>query len=380
MPPPEPGKLPGADQFRNATWLVENAKHVRRRASTSQDRLTVVLVGHTESLPGALLDELRDAFNVRIETQLYERICAQYPELVGRLGGMYRTFTFGFMRWLLIRSLYGDAPVLCYDGDVIHNMPLDTLSAAFRGITRTATSTAFAAISNPDWYRAWTDNLEKLNRDPAAFLRVHAARLKHGPQQFSTSPEEYFAKFLIEAGELPQDELDESFPCWIVPQPHLLPRLYNFVETRSLNRIPAPMRYARENGSDSLNGKPVAFWHMQKPFMAQLSALAYFREREPRLDPRRIYAHSFYGRVAANADLERVDPYHEDQGYDAVPFYLRDLALRLIKVEQHCTKMQLQSGINPFHPAFLYDYYFVKSDLSILFNNHRWPKPGCWST
>lgn len=380
VPPPEPGKPPGADRLRNATWLVENAKHIGRRSGISRQKLTIILVGHTETLPGALLDELREAFNVRIETLRYERLCARYPALIARLGGMYKLFAFGFMRWLLIRDLYDGEPVLCYDGDIIHNVPFDDLSVAFKGITRTATSTAFAAISNPDWYRAWARNLDRLARDPMEFLHPHTAHFKFGPKQFRSSPEEYFAKILIEADELPQDELDETFPYWIVPQPHLLPRLYNFVRTRGLDRLPLPMRYARKDECDLLNEKPVAFWHMQKPFMSQLSALAYFREKEPQLDPHKIYAHNFYGRPATNADVKLVDPFHDEQGYDPVPSHLGDLAVRLIKVEQHCARVGLTPDVNPFHPAFLYDYYFVKSDLSILFNNTRWPKPACWST
>jgi hypothetical protein len=140
------------------------------------------------------------------------------------------------------------------------------------------------------------------------------------------------------------------------------------------------MRYARKDGCDLLNEKPVAFWHMQKPFMSQLSALAYFREKEPQLDPHKIYAHNFYGRPATSADVQLVDPFHEEQGYDPVPSYLGDLAAHLIKVERHCARVGLAPDVNLFHPAFLYDYYFVKFDLSILFNNTRWPKPACWST
>lgn len=379
VPAPAPGKPPPLKQFRRSTWLVENARHVKRFGSSGGEKLCVVLVGATDCIPQNILDELSDSFTVRIETQLYERICEGFPTLVARLGGMYRIFSFAFMRWLLIERLFDWAPVLCYDGDILHNVPLDQLSAAFRGITRTATSTAFAAISNPDWFRSWARHLELLERAPSPDFDRHVTRLAGGYDTFNATPEEYFAKLLIEAGELPQDELDISFPFWIVPQPHLLPRLYNFVETKALNRIPVPMSYARTGGTDTLNGKPLAFWHMQKPFMSQLSALAIFREKQPQTDPQTIHAYNFYGQIATEKRVRQIDPYHSDGGYDTVPANLEQLALSLLRLDAQFAQSSVADERNPFHPAFLYRYYFQHRDFSLLFNNHRWPKPGCWS-
>ncbi|WP_187971681.1 hypothetical protein [Aquibium microcysteis] len=437
VPPPAPDRPAPLQQFRRSTWLLENARHVKRFGTG--EKLCVVLVGHTDGIPKSMIEELGDSFTVRIETLLYEQICDCFPSIVQAFGGRYQIFTFAFMRWLLIERLFGGAPVLCYDGDILHNVPLDSLSRAFRGITRTATSTAFASISNPDWFKAWAEGLARLERDPrpalgrslagpphaaddtpdegrprrlgdrartaidAAFAAVSrpgwltARRSGPGdreedrsaaggdavvkladPRAFETSPEEYFAKFLIETGALPQDELDDTFPFWIVPQPHLLPRLYNFVETRSLNRIATPMRYRRTDGTDYINDRPPAFWHMQKPFMSQLSLLALLRDGIRAPDVQRIHAYNFYGRVPSEDRVSLIDPYHSDGGYDVVPKAQAKFAKSLIERDRERMRSDLPAEENPFHPAFLYRYFFERHDLSLLFNDQRWPKPGCW--
>ena len=378
LAPPDADNPRPLDRLRQVTWLVENARHLRRISASSGTRMELVFIGHTEHLTPAILEFLGQSFSIRFETALYERLCAEHANLVAMQGGPYRLFSFGFLRWLLIERIYGGAPVLCYDGDILHNVPLDVLSRAFKGITRTATSTAFASISDPQWFKGWARNLAQFNADPAGFLARHASRLPHGPASFSSSPEEYFAKFLIEAGEIPQDELDGSFPFWIVPQPHILPRLYNFVETRSLNAIPAPMTYERQWGTDMLNGKAVAFWHMQKPFMSQLSALAVFRESDPAKDTGHIYPFNYYGWSGIEERVRNADPFHARGGYCPVPERLRGLATKLIAAEKKNAADRVPPERNVFHPAFLYRYYFERYDLSLLFNAQRWPRPGSW--
>jgi len=377
--PPAIGRPDPLDRLLTATWLRENARHISRMDDPQSERLHVVFVGCTERLSPTLLEELGAVFIVSCETNRYERLATEYGDLIASLGGAYTVFSFGFLRWLLIEELFDGSPVLCYDGDILHNVPLGALSRAFQGSTRTATSTAFASISSPDWFKGWRRNLALLNRDPAAFLSRHVSKLPYGMASYRASPEEYFAKFLIEAGEIPQDELGQDFPFWIVPQPHLLPRLYNFVETRASNAIPTPMKYNRIWGTDTLNGRSLAFWHMQKPFMSQLSALAVIRESDPRLDPGQIYPFNHYGSVGRDEKVRYADPYHARGGYSSVPDQLSGLARALIAAEKANAEQRVPPERNFFHPAFLYDYYFRKFDMSPLFNNRRWPKPNCWT-
>lgn len=376
--PPSPDKPGGIDGLRRSTWLVENAEHVLRIHGRSRRKLTVVLVGRCDLIPPKIMELLTSAFEVFDATAGYESLGAEFPRTISTLGGLYTLFGFAFIRWLLIDRIFDGEPVVCCDGDVVHNVPLDDLSDAFKGVTRTCTSTAFAAISNREWFAAWKRNLEWLERDPADFFGVHLHRLSRGLAQFDASPEEYFAKFLIEAGELPHQEPAPDFPYWIVPQPHLLPRLFNFVRIAGPEKIPTPMIYERANGIDTLNGKPVAFWHMQKPFMSQLSALAIFREKAKELHPGRIPPLSFYGYLPRSARYELNDPYHHLGGAPAVAEDRMALARWFIDRERETFASEPAPIHNPFHAAFLYDYYFKRGDLGLLFNDATWPRGGDW--
>lgn len=368
-------------RLRMATWIVENAGHLERRALAGKGEHIVVLVGAVDRLPPALLDQLAESCTVHLAPKPYEELCREYPRIVTLCGGPYRTFTFGFLRWLLIERLFAGEPCLCYDGDIVHNVPLRQLADAFAGITRTATSTAFAAISDRSWFAAWKDGLKRLEANTRGFLATHAASLPGGPGRFAASPEEYFAKCLIEAGELPHQEPPDDFPFWIVPQPHLLPRLYNFVRIPSLPTIPQPMRYRRAaDGTDMINDKPLAFWHMQKPFMSQLSALLHFSEVDPGSDPARIYPFNFYGFVPTRRNVGRTDPYDHEDGFSVVPPEQQEIARSLIALQKEFHEAGLPHDRNPFHPEMLYRRFFVEHDFSLLFNNRRWPKPDRWNT
>lgn len=378
IPPDKPGQPPGYVKFLRSTWLVENAVHQSRVRPSARTRLRVVLVGNTQSLPPRIMDFLKDSYDVTFETPLFEEISREYLSITNGFDGLYSVFPFAFFRWILIDRLFCGDPVLCYDGDIVHNVGLDDLSQAFEGLTRTATSTAFAAISDRQWFSIWAENLKQFDRNSGGFLGAHLPRLKHGIRQFRHSPEEYFAKFLIDSGVLPNDELPDEFKYWLVPQPQNLPRLNNFVETKTHAEIPYPMAYSRDDGVDSINSRPVAFWHMQKPFMSQLSCLAMFREVVTHLDPGKIFPFSFYGRLSDPDYIYCTDPLGSVTESLAVPDQLTSLATEFIRLE----KESLMSGAfppnNPFHPAFLYDYYFRRFDFSLLFNDARWPVAGRW--
>jgi hypothetical protein len=376
IPPDRPGEPAGYIKLLRSTWLIQNAAHQNSVWSDAKTRLRVVLVGNTQSLPPQIMEFLQDRYDLTCESQLYEEISQQYPGITSRLGGQYSIFPFAFFRWILIDRLFCGDPVLCYDGDIVHNADLDDLSRAFQGLTRTATSTAFAAISDRRWFSIWAENLKHFDRSPGAFLASHLPALKYGLTQFLQSPEEYFAKFLIESGVLPNDELPEEFKYWVVPQPQNLPRLNNFVATKTHNQIQAPMKYNRVDGVDFINSKPVSFWHMQKPFMSQLSCLAIFREVAPHLDPGKIFPFNFYGQAPDQDYIYCSDPLCDPNEGLAVPAGMKNLALEFIRMEH--SNLGVRPRENPFHPEFLYDYYFRHFDFSLLFNNARWPTAGRW--
>lgn len=362
-----------------STWLVENAEHLRKHQHRSTQKLNLVFVGQVDLIPAETLQYLGNSFLIHDATKEYNELTKEFANIVGFFGGPYTIFTFGFLRWLLVDRVFNGEKVLCYDGDIIHNVAPDELARAFHGITRTATSTCFASISDLDWFRAWRQNLQYFNRDPASFYKRYLPTLQYGFDQFISSPEEYFAKFLIEAHELPHQDIPPSFPYWIVPQPQILPRLFNFVRSQGVEEIPTPMTYRRNNGIDYINEKPIAFWHLQKPFMSQLSALAILADTLKGDRFGAVPPVSFYGNVASEANYLMNDPYHHLGGVPPIPFHFRATAAWLVKQMGERSKSKTAGKDNPFHPAYLYDYYFKNNDFSVLFNNTRWPKNQSWS-
>jgi len=377
---PSADRTAGFSALTESTWLLENVEHLRRVHARSKDRLNVLLVGQTDAIPESVLESLRSSCVVHDVAREYDALAAEFPNVMNRFGGPYSVFGFGFLRWLLVDRVFPGEPVLCYDGDVVHNVALDDLAQAFQGITRTATSTCFASIADREWFRVWRQNLGRLNSDFAGFLDRHLPGLPYGFDQMLSSPEEYFAKFLIEAGELPHQELDDTFPFWIVPQPQMLPRLFNFVRIDGVERIPTPMHYARTEGIDRINDRPVAFWHMQKPFMSQLSALAILSRSPQPTVPGAIPPLIFYGHRASASDYLMNDPYHHLGGTPTVPWTLYGFADWLVKQQKSLRDARGRPADNPFHPAFLYDFYFRTHDFSPVFNRARWPIADTWAT
>ncbi|BBK31433.1 hypothetical protein EDC65_0234 [Stella humosa] len=379
--PSEPGQ--GEAALRRTTCLVENARHMKHRRLAVGAVLDIVLIGDSAALSPAMLAAI-DNGTCRIHdgNPAYDRLAARFPNLVKRFGGPYGLFSFAFLRWLLVEAMFPGEPVLCYDGDIIHNVPLADLGRACAGLTFTATSTCFAAISNPAWFRAWEYTVTRLDTVPGSFAAARdRARAEIPGFDPEYSPEEFVAKLLIENGHLPQDPLPADFPYWIVPQPHLLPRLYSFVRwPGGPDRVPGPIRYDRLDGVDRLNGKPVAFWHMQKPFLNQLGCLMIFRELTPQLHPGRVPPLTMYGRVVNEAWSRRIDPYHDEGGVPPLASpEMEALAQHMLVSEQQAWADGVSPASNPFAPDPIARYYFGRHDLGLLFNDTTWPVPGIWA-
>jgi hypothetical protein len=311
-------------------------------------------------------------------TAVYEGLLRRFPRIAAAFGGPYHVHVFGFLRWLVIDALFPGERVLCYDGDILHNAPLERLGEALAGTTRTATSTAFAAIADPRWFRVWERALVDLDGDVEGFFAPWRARLEAAGCDYRWSPEEFFAKVLIERGDLPQDPLPESFRYWLVPQPHLLPRLFNFVRIPGgPESIPTPMRYERIDGEDMINGRAVAFWHLQKPFLSQLGACAYLRRR-PHLWLGRVFPFSFYGSAPTEQQVRRIDPYHEAGGFPLGGWWQTRRARALLEAERRAWTESGSRPANPFAPSAVYREYFLEGDLAPVFNARAWPRPGSW--
>ena len=205
--------------------------------------LDVVLVGDLSDGPDAYLAALREhGAEVHVATELYLRLADEFPNVVSRFAGPYGIFSFALLRWLLVDALFPGEPVACYDGDVIHSMPLTAIADAIDGRTGTATSTAFTVVSDRSWFESWRRNLERLEEDMDGFWRraADATGFAALPEVYRYSAEEYFAKALIEAGELPGRQ--PAMPgCWLLAQPQYLPRLYAYTRAIGSSHAPTPL-------------------------------------------------------------------------------------------------------------------------------------------
>ncbi len=379
--PPGPG-APAEARLRRMTCLVENADRMGRLGLAAGPGLDVVLVGGAGRLSPGMLEALR-AGGCRIHDAdpAYAALVRRFPRVVEAFGGPWRVHVFGFLRWLVVDALFPGEPVLCYDGDTLHNVPLARLGDAFAGVTRTATSTCFAAIADRAWFRGWAQGLAQLEQGVESFFAPLAAQLRGAGCRMRSSPEEFFAKILIERGDLPQDPLPPGFPLWVVPQPHLLPRLWNFVRIPGgPERVPSPMRYRREGGIDCINDLPVAFWHLQKPFLSQLGACSHQRRLPPSAVRRRCFPFSHYGNPPSEALARGIDPYHDEGGFplDSPPQEAQERARELLEEERRARAGHGDGPGNPFGIRSVYREYFVDGDLSPLFNDDAWPRPGAW--
>lgn len=370
----------GEAALRRATCLVENARHLRRDGRGEGAVLDIVLLGDVEALSPQTRAELdRTPCRIHDGRAEYERLIARHPRLMARFGGPYGIIGFALLRWTLIARLFPDGPLLCYDGDILHNLPLRELERAFAGLTTTATSTCFAAIADRGWFAAWEAAVLAIEDDPERFDRIMAPLLAGTGASAQLSAEEFLAKALIEDGTLRQDSLPADFPCWIVPNPHALPRLHCYVRERGGPAQPAlPMRYDRQDGIDRINGRPVAFWHMQKPFLNQLGVLNALAGTDGPGHPGRVPVLSFYGRFPYPALVRAVDPYHDEQPMPLPAPALRPLSQAMIAAERHHWQDGTPIDRNPFSAAAIYRRFFEDGDLGQLFNDRTWPVPGVW--
>jgi hypothetical protein len=372
------------------TCLTQNVERLHRLGLSRGTTLDVVLVGDLTDVPdgyAARLEEL--GAQVHVETDVYLRLAAEFPNVVERFAGPYGIFSFALLRWLLVDALFPGETVACYDGDVVHAMPLADIAAAIGGRTGTGTSTAFVAVGDRSWFESWRRNLKRLDSDLEGFWRraADATGFAALPEVYRYSAEEYFAKALIESGELPQD-LELSLPgCWLLVQPQYLPRLYAYTRPPGASHAPTPLVYRRSAGVDFLNDRPVAFWHLQKPFLGLLGVVnarpACGLDTSARVRPL-----DFYGFAATDEWVRMADeylkefPYPFDPYYDEAPYPLDpvdDEERRVLR--RHRRAMQQRHGFgpeNPFSLAAVCERFFGEDDLSALFNPETWPVQGVW--
>ena len=375
------GRHEGKPERLERVGLLELARHVRRHDLDAGSRLDVVFVNPLDTLPPALLDGL-EAYGAAVHdgSGAYAELAARFPRLLGRVWGPWHQHPFGFayLRWLVADALFDDDHLVVFDGDVLPNVPFREIEEAFAGQTFVATSTCFASIADRNWFRVWERALGELDADFDGYVEARAGFRSARGCPWAAVGEELLAATLIEAGELRQDPLPDDAPLWVVPRPHVLPKLYWFVKppTGPLE-IPTPLRYARVGGRDEINGKPLAFWHLIKPFQRMLGATAYLAE-EGRLADTRVYPCDFYEGPVAAKYVRELDPHHHETPFPYPPPAFAPLSEELLRVRRDGVRRNGRVEL-PFSSAAVYEYFFERHDLSLLFNDRTWPFAGVWA-
>ena len=211
---------------------------------------------------------------------------AAYPWLRQRTGRFFNCF----LRWLVIERFAAGEPVLAWDADIFFNVPLSTAHRLLAGRTGTASSTCFAAISDPSWFRIFREEFGRFEQEREQYLReldtAYAALARAGALGFSGdsqvghklaslapdttgnslfdySPEEVFVDRLIRTSTLPHEWFLENTGAIICPQLLTLPELHWTTGRANAPRSHLPLHLGRNEQQLTLNGTPLLFVHFQ---------------------------------------------------------------------------------------------------------------------
>jgi|AGTN01.1.fsa_nt_gi hypothetical protein len=247
----------------------------------SKNDLQVVLLDGYDRLGDAYREALIDTgYRVIDGSKAYRELSAKYPGL-DRFGEYEKKC---FLRWLVIKELYGRSPFIHYDGDVVFNETPENLERRFGKHTFLMQGCpCFSVIRDPAWMEIYEHSLDRFVADVEAYSEEAWAK-REGYQRSAlerwsgtryrpviTSDQDLISH-LIHTGQLPQDSPKEIMrnnrDVMMFESP-----LYFFFHYMDM----MPMTYERRDGMDYFNGRKVAFWHMQFDFVNYLKFVYEFK-------------------------------------------------------------------------------------------------------
>ena len=242
---------------------------VRMRSAAPKDDIQVLVIRGFENIPEAdraRLAELR--YRLVDASTVFASVKSQYwfanEARVWRGNGFHEAC---FLRWLVLETYFGDAPVLAMDGDIVWRVDPHLFFEAWKdgGSTLCFSAPCFAFIRDRSWYEAYRSGLERLARDEtfgSDFAKEHFTGLYH---------DQALLQHLLRIGELENDTAN------------LLG--HGFAETylmtvNPLNIAPAkgepPLTFEQTRTADLIGGKIMPYWHMQTRFARYLWAVRFF--------------------------------------------------------------------------------------------------------
>lgn len=279
--------LYSADQFAQNTPLTEIAEHAALHGFNDEPIDVLVLHGH-QFIPTEAVEALRDqGFRLRNVEAVFRTVAARYPSLRARYANVFFEC---FLRWIVIKEMFGTESVLAWDADIFLNERVSRLHKAYEGSTFTSSSTCFVAISDPAWLTVYEQALAEFEREPGRMIaRIRQqliALCLRDPMSFTTSffghkmasalgsddawerffdstPEELFVDYLARVGYLPHTVDGQVADFVLCPQPLLKThRAWHHPFGPGLPTEPLD-DWVRVGGRYVTGGQPLAFVHFQ---------------------------------------------------------------------------------------------------------------------
>ena len=187
-----------------------------------------------------------------------------------------------FLRWLVLEHLYGDEPIIHYDGDIIFNETPENLQKRFERLTFVLQGCpAVVSLNTHEWYDRYcrkldlfVNNIEKYSADAWERRIGWEDSWKNNwagsrYRKIITSDQDLISH-LIHVHDLPQE-----CPANILKKNNDLIFFENPLYFFTHNMESIPFVYKRKGLIDYFNDHKVAFWHLQGYFKEYLER-AYF--------------------------------------------------------------------------------------------------------
>lgn len=256
-----------------------------------------------------------------------------------------------FLRWLVIQQYFTGEGIMHYDGDVLFNEDPGVLQRGLKGMTFVLQGCpALTCISDPAWFfdyqkqfAYFASDIERYSKD--AWVKrdgwEKSEREKWAGSRFRhiISHDQDLISHLIHTDQIIQNKPEEVLG---IMRFHIFFDNPLYIHNCYSNDKELPFKYEREDGIDYLNGKRVAFWHMQGNFSHYLYKFLHRKE---------YFKFLFHSKLKNS--LEKRDLEH----------YLSSVIVRFSK---HNYNLRLR----------VYKYFFEENNFGEVFSDKIWWKKG----
>ncbi len=318
-------------------WLGE-----RNLNLGSKNKINLLFLSGLDRLGFDYRDELKHLGYTLIDcSKIYDDYSKQYCGL-DRFGDYEKKC---FLRWHVIADIFGHEPVIHYDGDLVFNEIPENIESQLAQFTLVLQGCpAFVSTGKSDWLDEYKKNFREFIKDIDAYSTNAweerqgwelSSRTKWSGSRFREiiSSDQDLISHLIHVDRLPQDkprDVKSKTDLVLFDNP-----LYFYVYCGEL----VPAQYNRGTGGvDYLNGRKIAFWHMQIDFCRYL---------------RSIIRRGFLNK------LSRCKNHLEQWSFEHSLWQVHDMILR-----RGMDRLQL------------YRHFFETTDFSCVFNDKTFWKPG----